>query len=322
MKRRVLARLLVTVLVVFALSAGDVAALAAEPVAQGWWTATDPGGLPAAPPADPDVPTDGLLVQGGPTSPRALAALAYTLLAGETATTLTLKVAPSTVTTPSAPLVLCPLKAPTFQPVQGGPIADAPAYDCANQVAAKLDTAGTAYAADVGSLVTNGSLAVALLAGDATSRIVLSKPDDSALATSGASTTSSGFPPVSAPSSGSASSGSVGTGSAESPPLASGAQAPPVDAAVQPPAVAALAPQAADQATALNNQAATPVASESSGNASHRSRLLLLIGCLCVAGVLWSFSGAAASTPLASGDLVDRTASSAARAGADVPVTP
>lgn len=292
MRRRWLAGLLLHLLSAGALLLGADSALAAEPVVQGWWTVSSPGGLPAQPPSAPDVPSDGLLVQGGPSSPGALAALDFQLLEGETAGTLSLQVAPNTATTPSAMLVLCPLTVPRFSPEQGGPLADAPAYDCAKKVVAQLDSAGTTFTADVGSLVSQGSLAIALLPGDTTSRIVLNKPGASALTTTVTPAPGSvafGTMPDPAPS------GSTGAGSAGSPPLLPAAPVLPVTTPpIQVPVVASPVPSGAvNQASGVNSSLALPSSGASNGGHS-RTLLVLLIG-VCVAAVLWAFAGAGAT---------------------------
>jgi hypothetical protein len=160
-------------------------ALAAAPRDQGWWTATNPGGLPAQPPAPPDVAAGDLLIQGGPSAPTAFAALIYELDPGVTASTLTLSVAPNSLTTPSGGIQLCQLITPIAHPDQGGPLSDAPAYNCSKNVIATPDSSGKAYKFDVSGMMTDRLVAVALLPSLPVDRIVLSPPDNNSLATQG-----------------------------------------------------------------------------------------------------------------------------------------
>jgi len=179
---------------VVALVAVGVAAApagAAAPRDQGWWTSlaapSAPGApvaLPAAPvnPIAPDVPARGLLVQaGGGGAPTAFSALLYELDPGTTAGALTLAVTPQSVTTPTATLQVCRLLSPINHPEQGGPIGDAPPYDCSHKATA-TPTANT-YKFDVAGLVTDGLVAVAILPTGPTDRVVLNAPDNSSLQT-------------------------------------------------------------------------------------------------------------------------------------------
>src|SRR4051794_7166542 len=190
------------------------------PTQQGWWTVSNPGGLPANPAdAAADVPSDGLLVQAGPVNPTApcsctaFAGLIYELADGLTATDLTLKVAPNSATTPVATLELCVLANPTFAAQQGGALADAPGYDCKQHQTASLAAGDSTFTFHVGSLVSDGILAVAILPGDSTSRVVLSKPGTSSLTTGPSSPSSStSFTPSFAPTPAQSSAASVPSG--------------------------------------------------------------------------------------------------------------
>src|SRR5438105_13269442 len=106
------------------------ASRAAAPEEHGWWTAF------AGP--NPDVPADGLLVEGGAsaTSPTAFAAVVYAVPDGSTVGKLTLAVAPSSATVPMTKLELCPLSSATIKAEQGRPMADAPKVDSRNNVTA------------------------------------------------------------------------------------------------------------------------------------------------------------------------------------------
>src|SRR5882762_4818073 len=86
---------------------------------QGWWTATNPGGLPPTV-TGPDVPTGDLLVQGGASdsSPAAYAALIRSVPADAAAATLTLHVEAKGVNKVGA-LKVCPLTVQDFTPADG-----------------------------------------------------------------------------------------------------------------------------------------------------------------------------------------------------------
>jgi len=162
-------------------------ALADAPRDQGWWTVTNPGGLPAAPPAPPDVPARGLLIQGGPNAPSSFGALVYELDSGNTATTLTLAIAPNSITTP-ATLQLCALITPLVHQDEGGPLSDAPAYNCSKKATAAAT--GNQYKFDVSGMMADQLIAVAILPTSPTDRVVFAAPDGSSLASQQGGTSS------------------------------------------------------------------------------------------------------------------------------------
>ena len=132
----------------------------------------------------PDVPARGLLVQGGGGgAPTAFAAVLYELDPGTTVGTLTLTVAPGSLSTPAATLQLCPLLQAIVHVEQGGPMSDAPPYNCAHKVTAKPAADGKSYQFAASDLVSDGLLAVAILPTGPVDRVVLSAPDASSLAT-------------------------------------------------------------------------------------------------------------------------------------------
>ena len=187
--RPILAAVAVSMMTIFGLLALGGTAQAQSPDQQGWWTAINPGlaqqGLPVAlPSAPPDIPSNGLLVEGGmsDSSPTAFAALVYNLADGGSVSSLTLTVAPNSGTTPDSTLEICPLKATTIVAEQGGPMSDAPAYQCSHKVTASPGSSGSSYKFDASTLVSNGALAVAILPSSPTDRVVLSQPDGSSLA--------------------------------------------------------------------------------------------------------------------------------------------
>lgn len=169
-------------------------AAADAPEQQGWWTVLNPGigGLSAPAPIPPDVPSNGLLVEGGPTasSPAAFAALLYSLGQGASASTLTLQVTSNSATTPNSTLEVCPLSSDSFNAQEGGPASAAPSYDCTKKVTASASSNGTSYQFDASSLVSNGTLAVAVLPTSPSDRVVFNAPDSNSLAVQAPSTSS------------------------------------------------------------------------------------------------------------------------------------
>jgi hypothetical protein len=99
----------------------------------------------------------------------------YTLSGGETPSSITLTVAPNSATTPNSTLTVCPLTEP-FTPAQGGGGGEAPTYDCATKATAAPSSDGTTYTFDVAALAGDGALALAILPGASTDRVVLARP--------------------------------------------------------------------------------------------------------------------------------------------------
>ena len=195
MTRRLLGVALAWAVTMLTIGLGAAPAGAAAPRDQGWWTVTNPGAIPNAPvpvsvPGPPDVPSRGLLVQGGGGgAPTAFSALLFELDAGTTATTLTLAVASASVSTP-ATLQVCRLLSPINHPEQGGPMGDAPVYDCSHKVTATASA--NTYKFDVSGLLQDNMVAVAILPTGPVDRVVLNAPDDKSLATEGGSPTAAG----------------------------------------------------------------------------------------------------------------------------------
>jgi hypothetical protein len=154
----------------------SVPALGQAPARTGWWSQASQGGLAAPPP--PDVPPDGLYVQGGPNGPIAYAAVRYDVGDGTGAGRL--RLVSTGVASPAAALHLCSLLKPDFAAAQGGPLAEAPAYDCAKPVAATVASDGS-FLFDASTLVRDGVLAVAVLATGPTDRVPLIRPGDDSL---------------------------------------------------------------------------------------------------------------------------------------------
>ena len=277
------------------LAAGPVRAEA--PLEQGWWTITNVG--PVAAPTT-DVPEDGLLVQGSPAGPSAYSALVYEIAAGATANQLVLTLDPDAASTPAASLQLCVLVTPAIQPAQGGPMADAPPYDCAQEVTASPADDGTTYTFDVVALVSFGALAVAVLPTTPSDRVVFAKPGPDSLVTTPAPTTGfdTGFeagPTEDPPPAGT----ETGAGFADSPsePFGFGGSTdlalpdlPPV--AVEEPLVTEQAPAflAPEGEAAVPTDITTVAASTDGGGATAVKRMLLVLA-LAVAAGLWMMAG-------------------------------
>jgi hypothetical protein len=298
-------------------------ASAAAPDQQGWWTSTNPGGLPTTAPSD--VPPDGLLVQGGPQAPTAYSALSYLGIGDVTAAKLTLTVAPNTLTTSGAKLQVCRLKG-SFSPEQGGPSADAPAYDCNKPVSGTADANGH-FSLDVTALVSGGELSVALLPSAPTDRVVLSKPDAGSLtlqvsaSTAPTSTAGAGALTTSAPVAGPATTPAATTaapvadqGAALAPPALPAAQAT-MTAPNAPVPVVAGSPQPATDSTeaapitAYAADSAPAAVSSSGDSALSRALAGVLIAALVLAVALWAFAG--------NGARAESAASTAADGGGD-----
>jgi hypothetical protein len=264
---------------------------AAAPRQQGWWWSGNGGGAVATP-TPPDVPADGLLVEGGVgstggetnSSPTSLAALVYDV-GGGTTVTLKLAVAPSAATVPNVTLQLCPLAKPAIEPVQGGAMSAAPAFDCARNVTAQPSSDGATYEFEVSSLVGDGVLGVVVLPTTPSDRVVLAAPGADSLtvetaATSGSTDSSSDV--ASDPASGTPLEPVGGTG-----PGGSAVAVPPDDVAISSSLARASEAPAAGPATDQgqgSEGAVAPAASPSQttgadeGQADRRSLLLVLAG--------------------------------------------
>ena len=171
-------------------------------------------GSPTPPPPG-DVPAKGLLIQGGPgsgsgtadncsaagsdpaTACNAYAALVYAVPDGEAASTVKLEIhdvsgsGSTPDATPGATLELCPLRNAALDAEQGGPMSDAPAFDCSRSVTAPPDGSGKSYTFDVKRLpVHDGSLSFAILSTLPSDRVVLDPPGEHSVQLAGKSSAS------------------------------------------------------------------------------------------------------------------------------------
>ena len=316
--RRGAVLMVASTLLISSVLAFGTSARADVPSEQGWWTSANPGGVggvaaPASPPAPPDVPQNGLLVQGGPTSTSgaadtgaaAFAALIYQLPDGATVGPLTLSVAASSATTPTTTLELCALTTQQFRAEQGGPMSDAPAFDCTKNVTAAQSS--SSYQFNVASLVSNGALAVAILPTSPTDRVVLSQPGDQSLTVQQGTTTTT-FSSGSSDSSGisgslatpaAGTSGSAGSGAAALPSSTGAAlnavpSSPitPTFGVAQAPSIAQTAPSAPTPG-AIAPPKFAQIASNSSGVGTKPWLGLIFLVALLAAAGLWMGAGRA-----------------------------
>ena len=266
-------------------------ATAVAPARQGWWKAPGPldglglgavSGLGA--PDTADVPDGGLLVAGGASTgqPDAVAALAFPLGGGAVTGPLRLVPDPNAASVPGSALMACPLDRPEFTPAEGGPMAEAPPFDCFSGAAATVDGEG-AYLFDVSAIVRDGSVAVALVPTRSTDRVVFSAPGADAL-------------PVSAPASSGVEldggfGGDAGTSdfAVDAPPADAFASSDfgPLDGSV--PSPASPAPADAEPPASLSDDALPrrPVSPASATDESGAARAYFFIGLATLAGVLW-----------------------------------
>jgi len=225
-------------------SAAVVALLVAPANAQApdvaaWWNAANVGNGAPPPPAPPDVPAGDLLVQGSngngsapalpisgaPATSQAVAGLSFELPDGATVEALTLSI--DGTPPPSAPTIVACKATKSFFAEENGPWSDVPTSDCSQTSTPKLSADGTKLVFDdITKLVGDGKLSITLLPG-ALDRVVIKKPDDSALTVLSAGGLGSSAPPL-------------GTGTNAGPIDSSGNAAQPVapvgGAAVLPPA--------------------------------------------------------------------------------------
>jgi hypothetical protein len=290
MKKLVLRGLAAAAVVALPVVPTALPAAADQPLQQGWWTRTNPGG-PTLPKSSPsDVPADGLLVQGGATGPTALSALVYSIDNGATVGQLKLTVASNTGTTPGAKVEVCPLADASMVPEQGGPMSDAPSYDCKTNVTASPDKSGKTYAFNVASFVSRGDLAVAILATKPTDRVVFSKPSTSSLPVTQPVAPTAPPPATGAPVPASnpaplapASDASLGA----APPVESGPSLP--TTATTPPE-----PQVAPTPTPTTTPMPSGFAAASAGPGPGKSSpaaVGLALGAVALAAALWAYAG-------------------------------
>ena len=242
-------------------------ASAQAPDVAAWWNAANVGNGAPPPPAPPDVPAGDLLVQGSngngsaptlpvsgaPATSQAVAGLSFDLPDGATVGSLTLTI--DGTAPPAAPTIVACKATQNFVAVENGAWTDVPPSDCSQTSTPKLDGSKLVFD-DISKLVTDGRLSITILPG-AIDRVVLKKPDDSALQVMTAGGLGASAPPL-------------GTGSNAGPvtDASGGVPAPPVAAvgggAVLPPAGAggtSVAPPVIAPSPSNGQGATQPVAS-------------------------------------------------------------
>lgn len=251
-------------------------AKAAPPLKDGWWTVTN-AGLGFAPPA-PLVPPDGLYVQNGFTGPAAISALTFRVDQGSAVGTITLKISGTPIIT--SPPVACPISPAglNYKPAQGGPITDAPTYNCSkSQVTGKVSSDNTTVSFDAAPLLDNGTVAAVVLAGGNADQVAFNPPGADALAVTPASGPggAGGGPPPGSPAgqpaatpAGINNNSAFGTGSAATP-------VPATPIAGLPPALAPGPPAGASQSASPSSSSAPrtprlPARSSVSGSSARK----------------------------------------------------
>jgi hypothetical protein len=204
---------------------------------------------------------------------------------------LTLAVSRPSATTPSAALQVCPLDSASITPEQGGPMSEAPTYNCTTKVTASPDKSGNTYSFDVASLVTQGALAIAVLPPDPTTRVVFSKPGPSSLTVTQQVAQPPPPPPLNSapvPTSNPAPLAPAGGASlAAAPPVQSGPSLPA-------PATTPPQPQVAPNPTATTTQGTGGFAAASTGSGPGKASpaaVGLALGGVAAAAALWAYAG-------------------------------
>ena len=212
---------------------------AQAPDVAAWWNAANVGNGAPPPPVPPDVAAGDLLVQGSngngsapalpvsgaPATSQAVAGLSFDLPDGATVGALTLTIDGSAP--PTAPTIVACKATQNFVAVENGAWTDVPPSDCSQTSTPKLDGSKLVFD-DISKLVANGRLSITILPG-AIDRVVLKKPDDTALQVMTAGGLGTSAPPL-----------GTGTNAGPVTDAGGGAPAPPVAAvgggAVLPPA--------------------------------------------------------------------------------------
>lgn len=288
-------------------AAGGAAQAADSTVQAGWWTATNPGSVEGSPtpPPPPDVPARGLLVEGGAqsttgkgnTAPTAFGAVVIQLPVGTSARRLSLTVAPNSATTPSAQLELCPLANPALPVEYGGPMADAPIYNCTHNVTAGASSDGSHYIFNVASIGSDGTLAVAILPTSPVDRVAFSAPNDKSLALqSSARPTNPAPQPSSATGSGSggtsAGNQSTSTSVGTAPTLPG--TLPPTAPTTRPQTPAQQTPQVATAPESNYQPTGIPATAAMTPARANPHTVIVLLAALLLGLVLWQIVGRAA----------------------------
>lgn len=147
------------------LAAGAGPSLADTPFRVGWWTVANPGLPPLIAGVEfpiNNVPDGGFEVAGNAESPTSVAALLYDVPEGATVGPLVITVAEGIPAAPATTLQACPVRG-EFKTDDGGPMADAPEWDCTDPSPGTVDAAGQSFSFDVARFVADEQLSVAIV---------------------------------------------------------------------------------------------------------------------------------------------------------------
>jgi len=278
----------------------EPAGAAASLQGQGWWWRLQPGGTPVPLP-NPNVPDNGLLVEGAPDDPStpdpdgasAIAAVRFTLDQGQANPVLTLKIVKDKSQAGPSPIILACQAGSQWNPGAAQPWATHPKPDCAKPVQGQVAPDGSTVVFAVGALQFNNELNLIIVPGvdpsipGANSSIfslVFEGPTNTSLTTTAGSAPSQSLPPTTSP--------SVPTGLDSSP-------APSAVTSVSPSAgysapVAALPPSqqgstpSAPAATATAPSPTIPLSSSPGGDDNNSRLIGLLVLLAGLAAALWS----------------------------------
>ncbi|MBV8979908.1 MAG: hypothetical protein JO086_03310 [Acidimicrobiia bacterium] len=147
-----------------------VPAHAVDGLQTGYWWQAQPAGAPL--PAPPTVPANGMWVSGSELNPVAISAIHFEVSPDEAAPLLTAKVQsafpPVQVSSAANALQIvvmaCPAT-PGWAPAKAGAWTAKPKYDCAGAVTGTLSPDGTTLSIDLGGVVKDGAVDVALVPG-------------------------------------------------------------------------------------------------------------------------------------------------------------
>jgi len=124
------------------------------------------------------VPKGGLEVASGPAGVVSYAAIGYFGDERASVATVVLHLAQGAANVAGTAVEACPLTGDAaFSPAYGAPLSEGPAYDCATPVPGVPDAAAATIAFNVGSLLHDGHLGLAIVA-NGTGRLVFAPPDD------------------------------------------------------------------------------------------------------------------------------------------------
>lgn len=259
---------------------------AQAPDVAAWWSAANVGNGAPAPPAPPDVPAGDLLVQGSngngsapalpisgaPATSQAVAALSFDLPDGASVGALTLTI--DGTAPPSAPTIIACKATKKFFAEENGPWTNVPPSDCSQTSTPKLSSdSKTLVFDDISKFLGDGQLSIVLLPG-AVDRVVIKKPDDSALSVMTAGGLGAAAPPLGTGTTGGPAASGFGSqpqapvgGTSVLPPAGSGGSE-----AIAPPVVAPSQPATTGQAT---QPVAAAQASSGTGGLSTTQRRVL-----------------------------------------------